>query len=453
MSQISINSYNNNNSWHAHPGISSVKVEVWGGGGAGANAGVNPTYGGGGGGGAYSRLDAFVPVAGTDYTVVCGPGGNTNNNSHGGNSSFNSTSAVAQGGRTANRNNNTGNAGGDASLGTGDAKYSGGAGATGVLANFSGGGGSSGGNGATGRAGQGNTGGGNGTDSANLPAGANKGGNGAKTASAVGTTGGATSYGSGGGGASRNNTTARAGGNGIVGFVSLTYTMPLISALQDNFDDNTQDTNKWIYGTVGAGSTCDETGGQLVQTPAPNVVGAEAYLPYWSFSAQFDMTDTYCLAELVQALNADANCSTEFTIYLTGEANGFKFQILGNPRILYAYRFVSGDTLVNQITYDPVAMRWLKIRTASGVVYWDYSADGLNWTNLGSWTATFNLYPMYPKWNAYADNVASPGVCIWDNINLPPTSNIKTINALARASVKTVNGLAIASMKSFNGLT
>lgn len=133
-------------------------VEVWGGGGCPPATGTgDPSGTNGGGGGGYSRLDAFIATPGAVYPYTVGAGG-TGGNVDGGESSFNTASAIANGG-LAN------GSGGPA--GTGDFAYVGGNGGASGVGLGGGGGGSSGyflGNGNNGSDGQAsNTGGTGGT--------------------------------------------------------------------------------------------------------------------------------------------------------------------------------------------------------------------------------------------------------------------------------------------------
>ena len=202
------------NNWYAPHNASNVVIEAWGAGGAGANRNSNGS-GGGGAGGAYAKNNSFPATPGNSYPYSVGTGGNTNNNSHGTDTSFNTTTVVARGGNTAGRNNATGQTANAVGNSTGDVVYRGGNGASGA-SNNGGGGGSSGGNNGNGVDGVGNNGG-----IASLPGGAGAGGNGAKTGSAVGVAGSAP--GGAGGGATRNSGTNRSGGNGANGQLKITY--------------------------------------------------------------------------------------------------------------------------------------------------------------------------------------------------------------------------------------
>ena len=112
-------------------GVTTLIVEAWGGGG-----GTRWGYSGGGGGGAYSKVTLSVTQGDViSYTVAAGGTGQATNggaaNTAGGDSSavFNSSTVVLAKGGAAPTDQN-GAAGGQASSGTGDVKYSGGTGGT-----------------------------------------------------------------------------------------------------------------------------------------------------------------------------------------------------------------------------------------------------------------------------------------------------------------------------------
>jgi len=87
-------------SWTAPPGVTSVSVVCIGGGGAAfAGVGANEFQWGGGGALAYTNNITVVP--GNSYTVVAGAvGASSGSGTDGGDSSFNSTSCKAGGGKT-----------------------------------------------------------------------------------------------------------------------------------------------------------------------------------------------------------------------------------------------------------------------------------------------------------------------------------------------------------------
>lgn len=199
-----------------------------------------------------------------------------------------------------------------------------------------------------------------------------------------------------------------------------------ISELTDNFEGSSFNTAKWTVGTNGAGTTLTQSGGVAIFAPASSVAFAEAYLPYFNFTPTFDLTGTYCLVNLVQPLNEIATLETGFSVILD-DNNLLVFKVVENPRRLYAIKYVGGvQTNITSVPYDSAAMQWLRIRESGGTVYYDYSSNGHidNWTNLTSLANPFAMFPMYPKLNAYANNIASPGIAIFDNFNIPPDTAI-----------------------------
>lgn len=123
------------NTWTAPADLSgTIIVEVWGaGGGPSPTAGGDPSGTAGGGGGGYSRLVAFAATPGASYSYTNGAGGS--NGVDGTASSFNTVSAIANGGLA----DGTG-----ATAGTGDFAFGGGNGGASGVGLGGGGGGSSG---------------------------------------------------------------------------------------------------------------------------------------------------------------------------------------------------------------------------------------------------------------------------------------------------------------------
>lgn len=215
--------------WVAPAGVTSVTVEAWGGGGAGGGNPTNTDGGGGGGGGAYSKTTVAV-TPGNSYTVTVGAGGlgGAGTGGAGGDSWFSTiTTILAKGGTGGappaggSGNGGVGGVGGAAALGIGTTKFSGGNGGTGRGSN-------------TGRGGPGGSSAGtaaNGTSgpvtwttatAAAAPAGGGIGGDGGNRNRQDGFAPASGNGGGGGGGAER----STIGGDGAVGMVAITYTLP-----------------------------------------------------------------------------------------------------------------------------------------------------------------------------------------------------------------------------------
>jgi hypothetical protein len=214
-----------NFTWTCPAGVTSVKVELWGGGGGGA--GGNATVASAaGGGGAFAQLTNYVTVPGANYNISVGnggAGGGANANGTNGNitvfrHSNNANAAYAAPGARGTRTSNANSAGGTTGASSGNTTYAGGngAGRNNSTATQPGSGG-----GAAGDTGAGTA----GTNGVNAAGGAgggstNKGGNGG--GANLATNGGAGIQ-PGGGGAGGGNTN-KSGGVGGVGKVVISWT-------------------------------------------------------------------------------------------------------------------------------------------------------------------------------------------------------------------------------------
>jgi len=114
-----------NFTWIAPIGVTTTTVEVWGAGGGGS---IGNAGGGGGGGGAYASAVVNV-TPGNAYSITVGAGGLTDTVSAGNNSTFATTSVIADGG--SGTNGNTKGAAGLAGNSSGTIVFSGGGGGLG----------------------------------------------------------------------------------------------------------------------------------------------------------------------------------------------------------------------------------------------------------------------------------------------------------------------------------
>ena len=134
-------------SWTVPAGVTSISIECWGGGGGGgADSSNGNGAAGGGGGGAYAKVYSFAVTA-SSYNYTVGAAGTATNSggTAGGDSSFNGTTCVADGGAAGTSGNNgSGGPGGTGGNSTGDIRVAGGTGANGTSPNGGGGGSSAG---------------------------------------------------------------------------------------------------------------------------------------------------------------------------------------------------------------------------------------------------------------------------------------------------------------------
>lgn len=149
--------------------------------------------------------------------------------------------------------------------------------------------------------------------------------------------------------------------------------MPVFSALQDNFNDNTVGP-EWgdSYGGV------SETGGRA---RVPLV--AEAYAGYqtgraWTLAG----SSVYLKIPTLPAASTGTDVGVHFmvTSAVDGTAIGFKINVVtGNLRMQSNVDYFDASAV--EITYSGTTHLWLRLREDGANVYWDTSPDGSTWTN------------------------------------------------------------------------
>jgi hypothetical protein len=145
-----------------------------------------------------------------------------------------------------------------------------------------------------------------------------------------------------------------------------------LTALVDNFDDNTIDTVKWPgnYGTV------SETGGRA------RISCDTSYNAYVS-AATYSFDSMLCRAYPAAAAGASSNAYLSILVYSTGQAAGtdIGFTIDTVPGTLSLLNW-SGyyDPSAVTLTYDPTNHAWLRLAISGPNVIWQTSPDGSTWT-------------------------------------------------------------------------
>jgi hypothetical protein len=195
-----------------------------------------------------------------------------------------------------------------------------------------------------------------------------------------------------------------------------TTAAPAISTLVDTFSTGSvPDAATWNY--FGAGSTT-VSGGRLNQSPLANTLNDDNEV---HSNLSYDLTGGQIMVEVPQVTVADQETSLNFQpgVFLT------RAMIAQENGTLSAFYAVSDGNFVTVgfKTYDPVAMRWWRIREFGGTMYWDYSPNAFEWFNLGTAANPFAVTSGVVVLIAYENtSQAAPGTSQWDNINTMPSA-------------------------------
>lgn len=190
--------------------------------------------------------------------------------------------------------------------------------------------------------------------------------------------------------------------------------MASTATLRDDFANNTID-RPWVASTTGSGSVA-ETGGQAVCTLPSSTAGS--HTAYYRSRTTYDLT-------------GDAFSFTIGTMVATGVAATAQLDLAQDTSNIYRWRQLSGtltartivagvDTQLYSVAWNATTFKYLRIREASGTVYFDSSSNGSSWTNRASVlvSAAFPVAGLTIAFGAECGNIASPGALKLDDVNL-----------------------------------
>ncbi|WP_246357221.1 vanadium-dependent haloperoxidase [Pyxidicoccus fallax] len=189
--------------------------------------------------------------------------------------------------------------------------------------------------------------------------------------------------------------------------------MAKASTLIDNFNDNFIDTTKWS--TYGIGVA--EVNQRVEIRPEANV--AQSYEGYQS-AVPYDLSNSAAQVEVVQTLRALPGA---FVFFEVGPDDNNRV-IFNLSEELHCVQAVSGNfTTLLSIPYDPLLHRWLRFRDSEGTVYWETSPDGAHWTVQAQNDRAIDVFSARIGFGTGLQQaVPSPGVAIFDSLNVPTTS-------------------------------
>lgn len=202
------------------------------------------------------------------------------------------------------------------------------------------------------------------------------------------------------------------------------YTLPTansgdMSTFYDDFDDNSIDTGKWTAANISSG-TIAETGGKLVVTfPSSPATGGGSLVSKNNYTLVSN-------AAFVKLDSKPASGGDEATMKLTRDSSSYlAIGYDGTTDKIVCARAITttGYSNVYNVAYDSTNHKWLRIREASGTIYWEASPTGLagSWSTLYSETAPFTVTNLTVTLIAQ-DFVPVTGGATWDYFNVSPAT-------------------------------
>jgi hypothetical protein len=190
--------------------------------------------------------------------------------------------------------------------------------------------------------------------------------------------------------------------------------MALISTLTDNFNDNSISAS-WTAG----GDKWLEQNNELEFTTLTG--GCDAY--FYSNSS-YDLTGSQATLKIVD-LGNQTIASYAFAFQLQGGTTLYWRVKAGTIYAGYGNAF-SGGTDLATASYVAATYKYLKIREASGTTYYDYSADGVSWTNFTSGANGSGITAKQVVIEVQSTAEASTTTAKVDDFNILPSATILT---------------------------
>lgn len=212
--------------------------------------------------------------------------------------------------------------------------------------------------------------------------------------------------------------------------------------LVDNFDDNSTNTSLWS-----TANSPSETGGQL---SLPTTAGTTNYSQYES-KAYYDITASYVYSQVVNAGNQALASLQAIPVQVVLDSNNSLAWYV-NAGFIHAQKQVAGvfTDVLNTTAYNSSVHKYFKIRESAGTIYWDYSTDGVTYTNYTSLANPFSVTNLKVRISAgtYSAEASSSTVII-DNLNVAPASNTSLTPGTLSLVVSTFAPTVVASNNIF----
>jgi hypothetical protein len=144
-----------------------------------------------------------------------------------------------------------------------------------------------------------------------------------------------------------------------------------LAMLGDDFDDNQVNTTRWSgnFGTV------SEVGGRARINAAAGV--SSGFLS----ARQWRLPGTNTAVKLATVPAGGTNARTTFMVNAVTSGTRVGFEYNATTGLLSCKNDVGfSDGSAVTVTYSPIDHAWLRVREASGTVYWETSGDGFGWT-------------------------------------------------------------------------
>ncbi len=212
---------------------------------------------------------------------------------------------------------------------------------------------------------------------------------------------------------------------------TLVYATPAFAALTqtltDDFNDNSIDAAKWLVTGPGTPTNQVKEQNQQIELTTDGVTN-----DYYTLQSQntYDLTGSYTMVKVVDSGNPPVNEAPNPLVLSNVAGTDKLFYSITNGLQLQAYKVVGGvQTQVGSNTAFGAGQKWLRIREAGGTIFWDYSPDGITWTNDESVATPITITALTQNIQTGQFGVGLGSTSKFDDFNIVETNNPRmTVN-------------------------
>ena len=203
---------------------------------------------------------------------------------------------------------------------------------------------------------------------------------------------------------------------------TFTIVNPLTSSITDDWSSGSINTSKWDnWGSPQTSVVSQQL--HIASTLGGGYYGVDSNVN----STVLSLTGSYVSDQLVDAGNQSLTSWGAYPVTMIKSSDStYQLYWAVETNKIRAYKKIAGTaTNLAEATYNSSVHKWFRIRESSGTIYWDYSTDGISWTNFTSIANPFDITSMtiginVGTWNTEASTTSAT----FDNFNRPLTSSL-----------------------------
>lgn len=229
-------------------------------------------------------------------------------------------------------------------------------------------------------------------------------------------------------------TTLTMGGTSASAFCSFAIEFDMSISTLQNFSTNFPGGSipVTMYDNTQAGGTDTFASNQATLTAPASTANALAEIETQN---RYTLIGSYAMVQAVVTQVSDAGAEAGMTVYQDEQGNQLQLMVI-NGNLVAGYITRGTGVTVASIAYNATTMKWIRIREASGTIFWDYSSDGLTWTNLTSTDEPMDVSQVRSSVLAFQGNsIASNEVGVFSNYNIVPTATVAVGQGMALLGV------------------